>query len=113
MAIRLVREDGTMTTRSSRWFRAAVSGYSMAPTLSDGDYVVVRRDAVVRPGRVVLAQFELKPDFVVIKRVVSVDDRGLWLAGDNAAASDASEKYGYAVPLGVVVARYWPHPRRL
>lgn len=85
----------------------------MAPTLNDGDYVVVRGAGKVRPGRVVLAQFEFKPDFIVIKRVVSFDDRGLWLVGDNAAESDASEKYGYAVPLGVVIARYWPHPRRL
>lgn len=85
----------------------------MAPTLNDGDYVVVRREGKIRRGDVVLAQFELKPDFIVIKRVVSVHDHGLWLAGDNWTESDASEKYGYAVPLGVVIARYWPHPRRL
>ncbi len=85
----------------------------MAPTLKDGDYVVVRREGRVLPGSVVLAQFELKPDFIVIKRVVAVEDRGLWLAGDNPTQSDASEKYGYAVGIGVVVARYWPHPRRM
>lgn len=101
-----------MTTQNSRWFRAAVSGRSMAPTLNDGDYVVVRRKSNVRPGDVVLAQFERKPGFIVIKRVVSVHDRGLWLVGDNPTESDASEKYGYAVPLGVVIARYWPYPRR-
>ncbi|WP_202862360.1 S24 family peptidase [Antricoccus suffuscus] len=102
-----------MTTGKSRWFRAAVSGQSMAPTLNHGDYVMVRRGGTVRPGQVVLAEFELKPDFIVIKRVVSVDDNGLWLVGDNSAQSDASEKYGYAAPLGVVFARYWPHPRKL
>lgn len=85
----------------------------MAPTLNDGDWVIVRRAREAIPGQIVLAEFELKPDFIVIKRVVRTGNEGLWLAGDNAAESDASEKYGYAVPLGVVVARYWPWPRRI
>jgi len=106
-------KDEAVEIPKRRWFRAAVSGRSMAPTLNDGDFVVVRPRGRIRPGAVVLAEFELKPGFVVIKRVAAVDENGLWLTGDNAAESDASEKYGYALPLGVVMARYWPRPGRL
>lgn len=102
-----------MKTPKRRWYRAAVSGRSMVPTLNDGDFVIVRPRGEIRPGVIVLAEFGRRPDFIVIKRVVAVDERGVWLSGDNAAESDASEKYGYAVPLGVVWARYWPRPRKL
>lgn len=96
-----------------RWIRAEIRGPSMDPTLSDRDYVIAKRvqsTTGIAVGRVVLAYFDCRPDLLVVKRVQRVGSEGLWLVGDNAMASDASEKYGWAQPVAMVVARYWPRP---
>lgn len=97
-----------------RWFRAAVAGSSMEPTLQHDDFLIVapiRHPGSIRVGDVVLARFEARPELLVVKRVERIAADGLWLVGDNSAASDASETYGWARPVGRVVARYWPRPR--
>src|SRR3954453_18809107 len=73
---------------------AAVRGRSMEPTLRDGDLVVTRRDAVVRPGDVVVAEFLARAGHLVVKRAVRREDGGWWLEGDNAALTDDSRTYG-------------------
>lgn len=86
----------------------------MAPTLLHDDFLVVapfRDPGRVRAGDVVLARFDARPELLVVKRVERVAPEGVWLAGDNPAASDASETYGWARPVGRVLARYWPRPR--
>ena len=96
-----------------RWFRAAVTGSSMEPTLHHDDFLIVaplRGPGGVRVGDVVLARFDAGPGLLVVKRVERVAPDGVWLTGDNPSASDASEKYGWAQPVGRVVARYWPRP---
>lgn len=96
-----------------RWFRAAVTGSSMEPTLRHDDFLLVapvREPGRVRAGDVVLARFDARPGLLVVKRVERVAPEGVWLTGDNAAGSDGSEKYGWAQPVGRVVARYWPRP---
>lgn len=85
----------------------------MEPTLHHDDFVIVcplRDPAAVRVGDVVLARFEARPGLLVVKRVERVTPTGVWLIGDNPSASDASEKYGWAQPVGRVLARYWPRP---
>jgi phage repressor protein C with HTH and peptisase S24 domain len=87
----------------------------MAPTLRDGDALLVWRGGRVRAGDVVVARFRSRPDLLVVKRAVRpVGD--LWhVEGDCPARSDDSRQYGPAQVLGRVVLRYWPLPpsRRL
>jgi nickel-type superoxide dismutase maturation protease len=92
-----------------RWYPALVRGPSMAPTLRDGDAVLVRRgEAGVRAGDVVLARFRSRPDLLVFKRVARREADGWWLRGDNEFASDDSRTYGVATIEGRVVLRWWP-----
>jgi len=102
-----------MAVPESRWFRAAVAGSSMEPTLRHDDFLLVARLrglSSVRAGDVVLARFLTRPGLLVVKRVELVAPEGVWLTGDNPAGSDGSEKYGWAQPVGRVFARYWPCP---
>jgi phage repressor protein C with HTH and peptisase S24 domain len=97
------------------WQRVRVSGPSMAPTLCDGDDVIVRHGAPTRPGDIVLARFRDMPDMPVLKRAVRVHEDGWWLASDNAAGSDSSV-HGVADVIARAVLRrrrgtVWP--RRL
>jgi phage repressor protein C with HTH and peptisase S24 domain len=84
----------------------------MVPALRDGDRVLVRHAAAVRPGDVVLARFASLPDRLVIKRAVRRVDGGWWLASDNAAAGGDSAVHGAADVLGRVVL-VLPAGRRL
>jgi len=78
------------------WHRVRVSGQSMTPTLRDGDIVLVRYGAAVRPGDVVLARFRGGLDVLVLKRAVRAQDGGWMLASDNARAGSDSAQYGVA-----------------
>ncbi|MGH8868899.1 MAG: nickel-type superoxide dismutase maturation protease [Actinomycetes bacterium] len=93
----------------------AVSGPSMLPALSPGDWLLVRWGARVRPGDVVVLRRPDRADLLVVKRAVRRLDRGWWVAGDNPGASDDSRTFG-VVPvdqvLGRVLCRYWPLRRR-
>ena len=89
-----------------------VRGPSMAPTLRHGDAVLARRGGrPVRPGDVVVARFRSRPELLVIKRAVRVDQGGWWLEGDNPVVADDSRSYGVADVEARVVLRYWPWPR--
>jgi phage repressor protein C with HTH and peptisase S24 domain len=94
------------------WQRVRVSGPSMSPTLRDGDVVVVRHGARIRPGDVVLARFRDLPDRPVLKRVAKHCDDGWWLVSDNSAAGGDSSVHGVADVQARVVFRWrrgsWP-----
>jgi phage repressor protein C with HTH and peptisase S24 domain len=95
-------------------FAVLVEGPSMAPTLRNGDMLLVRRGGrAIRPGDVVVARFLARPDLLVVKRAVRPqgDGDGWWIEGDNEFATDDSRTYGAAKIVGRVVLRYWPHPR--
>lgn len=100
----------------SPWLRVAFTGPSMLPTLRPGDQLLVRRNARVRVGDVVVAHRPDRPYLVIVKRVAhTTADGGWWLTGDNAAASDDSRVFGPVRGehlLGRVVWRYWPPLRR-
>lgn len=85
--------------------RVRVSGPSMVPALRDGDSVIVRHGARVRPGDVVLARFRAEPDRLVLKRAVRETDGGWWLVSDNKFAGGDSFTHGVADVLGRVVLR--------
>ena len=85
----------------------------MAPTLADGDALLVHRGGRARPGDVVVARFRSRPDLLVVKRAVREQDGGWWIQGDNEFVADDSRAYGVADLIGRVLVRYWPRPGRL
>ncbi|MCC9180168.1 S24 family peptidase [Mycolicibacterium mageritense] len=90
-----------------RAYTVGVSGPSMAPTLNDGDALVVYPVRRVRPGDVVIARFRSRPDLLVVKRAVRPYRDGWWIEGDNPLVTDDSRKYGEAEVHARVVFRYW------
>jgi SOS-response transcriptional repressor LexA len=101
----LCRRDGRV-----RIGTVLVRGPSMVPTLKDGDCVLVRRRARVRPGDVVIARFRSRPALLVVKRAVAEHDGGWLLASDNPFVGGQD---GVADVEGRVLFRYWPVRRRL
>lgn len=108
-------------TPTRRWplLRVVVSGSSMEPTLSDGDWLLCRflsSTDRLEEGDVVVARRPDRPELLVVKRVVRRERDGWWLEGDNAEASDDSRLFG-VVPDDCLVARvfvrYLPLPRRV
>ena len=102
-----------MTGELLPWQLVRVSGPSMVPTLYDGDIVLVRHGAAIRPHDVVLARFRSMPGLAVLKRAVRPVDDGWWLASDNARAGGGSQTHGVAdISARVVLrrprGRLWP-----
>ena len=90
------------------WLRVEVRGPSMLPTLAPGEWLLVRRGVPARPGAVVVVRLAGR---LVVKRVTRVGDDGVWVEGDNAAASDDSRTFGAVAPrdmVGEVRWRYYP-----
>lgn len=85
----------------------------MAPTLRDGDVVLVRVTSRARQGDVVLVRWEARPKQLSIKRAQHRDGAGWRVLGDNTFLSTDSRELGPAAVLGVVVARLYPRPRRI
>jgi phage repressor protein C with HTH and peptisase S24 domain len=85
--------------------RVRVVGPSMVPTLRDGQTVIVRSGARIRPGDVVLARFRSMPERLVLKRAVRAMDDGWWLVSDNKFAGGDSFTHGVADVEGRVVLR--------
>lgn len=90
-----------------------VTGDSMEPTLTEGDLVVVRRQASYGPGDVVayrVPKGEVGAGGVVIHRIVGSTDDGYALKGDSRQATDA-----WRPKPEDVVGRMWltlPHDGR-
>lgn len=113
----LVAGSVTPVRRLARSWRGriAVAGHSMAPTLLDGDWLLVDPDAyrrrAIQPGDLVVAQV----DGPLVKRVAMVDlDGCLFLAGDAPDEPGHAHRAG-PLPSSAIVGRpwfrYWP-PRR-
>jgi hypothetical protein len=85
----------------------------MAPTLSDGDVVLVWFGAAAHAGRVVLVRWPHRPAQLSVKRAVRPDAGGWLVLGDNGAGSTDSRTLGPAAVVGVVLCRLWPRPGRV
>ena len=90
-----------------------VRGRSMAPSLLQGDRLLVMR-APPRAGDVVLAHDPRDPNRELVKRVGRIARDGVALRGDNPALSTDARTFG-PLPFAEVgwraVARYWPPSR--
>jgi hypothetical protein len=89
----------------------------MLPTLREGDLLLVRHGAQVRPGALVVARFAdetLTVKRAVERRLTASGEDAWWLLSDNPAEGVDSRHRG-PVPdqrvLGVVRLRLWPSPR--
>jgi phage repressor protein C with HTH and peptisase S24 domain len=94
-----------------RWrpFPVRVTGPSMEPTLHEGDLLAVIPIVEPRTGDVVVVRAR---GIEMVKRVTSIDDGVVHLRGDNRGAS--TDLYVDAEDVeGVVVARYWPRPKKV
>ncbi|WP_406202992.1 nickel-type superoxide dismutase maturation protease [Kitasatospora sp. NBC_01560] len=90
-----------------------VAGPSMVPTLREGDQLLVRYGARIRPGAVVVFRHPFQQDLLVVKRAAERRPKGWWLLSDNRPVDSDSRSYG-AVPdelvLGRVLLRLRPRP---
>ncbi|MFB6891252.1 nickel-type superoxide dismutase maturation protease [Kitasatospora sp. NPDC056327] len=90
-----------------------VAGDSMVPTLRDGDRLLVRYGARIRPGAVVVFRHPFQQNLLVVKRADGRRPKGWWLLSDNRPVDSDSRSYG-AVPdelvLGRVLLRLRPRP---
>ena len=96
-----------------------VRGRSMQPSLRDGDRLLVRWGAGVRPGD--LAVVRLPPDAaglarpLSVKRAVRHEAVGWWVERDNPAEGVDSWQVGALADdavLARVLCRLWPRPAR-
>ncbi len=85
----------------------------MAPTLSDGDILLVRPHADVNPGSIVLVRWPSRPGQLSVKRALRQQDHGWFVVGDNTFGSTDSRELGPADVLGVAMCRLWPSPSLL
>ena len=105
---------GVLLWLSRRYIPVKVAGPSMLPTLRPGDRLVVDPKAAPRPGDVVVVR--RTDGLEIVKRVRSITEAGVELAGDNPEASTDSRMTGPVPPeqvIGVAKAIYWPTPRSI
>ena len=90
------------------WQLVEVTGPSMAPTLLNGDWLLIQRISsgaeLVREGDVVVLRHPLQQDLLIVKRAVERRDGGWWVMGDNAFVENDSREFG-TVPDELVLAR--------
>ena len=91
----------------------------MAPTLADGDRLLVSYRRAAAPGDVVVAR--LADGTVAVKRaserrMTRDGSPAWWLLSDNPAEGIDSRHRGPVAEsdvIAVTIARFWPRPRRL
>ena len=94
----------------------AVSGASMSPTYNEGDWLIFRSISKLNAkklqrivGKVVVIERENYPGILFIKRIVHLENVGIWVEGDNKEASTDSRNWGVLSSSeirGRVIIRY-------
>ncbi|MFI0900065.1 nickel-type superoxide dismutase maturation protease [Streptomyces sp. NPDC020983] len=99
-----MREQGARLS----WQLVEVTGPSMAPTLLNGDWLLVQKISsgaeLVREGDVVVMRHPLQQDLLIVKRAVERREGGWWVRGDNTFVENDSREFG-VVPDDLVTAR--------
>ncbi len=93
---------------------AVVRGRSMAPTLADGDRLLVHYGGRPRAGRIAVVRFA--DGVVAVKRLDHLAVDGWWVVRDSATEGRDSFSGGAIAEgdvLAVAVLRIWPGPGRL
>jgi nickel-type superoxide dismutase maturation protease len=84
--------------------RVRVIGPSMAPSVRNDDWWLVRRTTRLAVGDVVLLTHPRRPDALVVKRLSHREEGGWWVLGDNAPESEDSRQFG-VVPDAAIIGR--------
>jgi nickel-type superoxide dismutase maturation protease len=99
-----MREQGARL----QWQLVEVTGPSMAPTLLNGDWLLVQKISsgaeLVREGDVVIMRHPLQQDLLIVKRAVERRGGGWWVRGDNTFVENDSREFGL-VPDDLVLGR--------
>lgn len=82
-----------------------VAGRSMEPALRPGKIVFAWSRGKVRPGRVVIFRHH---GYEKIKRVQSVEPKGVVVGGDNRSSSTDSREYGPIPYKDILAVVIWP-----
>jgi signal peptidase I len=104
-----------------RPFRVAVEGWSMAPTLQPGDFLIAVRPGFIPRGGLGVVEHPDRAGYEMVKRFAGVPGDSIdgitlgadrfWMIGDDPDASADSRAFGAVsreAIRGVVVFRYWP-----
>jgi nickel-type superoxide dismutase maturation protease len=97
----------------SRYGTVVVSGASMAPTLNEGDWVVVRwkpRRKKLEAGNIVIVERDDQPGIQYVKRITKIEKKRYWVEGDNSEPSIDSRSWGFLTRkeiIGKYLFRYW------
>ena len=62
-------------------------------------------------GKIVLIERESYPGIFYIKRVTLIDQRGIWVQGDNEGASTDSRQWGFLTPEEIIGVALKQAPR--
>ena len=62
-----------------------IAGPSMEPTLRSGDWWLVRTFGRLRPGDVALLHHPMRPDLLIVKRIMRREPGGFWVEGGRIA----------------------------
>ena len=88
--------------------RHHIEGCSMLPTFKSGDEILYNPEAYKNTspatGDIVIAQYPLKTDLLIIKRIGQIDGDRYFLLGDNRAESTDSRSFGW-MTLNSIVGR--------
>ncbi len=79
----------------------------MLPALEPGDRLLVRRARALHPGDIVVVREPDELALLAIKRVATVDERGVTVLGDNPEPSRDSRSYGPVPPSSVLGRAFW------
>jgi nickel-type superoxide dismutase maturation protease len=88
--------------------RYRVEGDSMQPTLKHGEEILVKPTENFQIGDIVVANHPFKQSVIIIKRISEINEKGLFLLGDNPIESTDSRSFGEVLKknvLGKVVCR--------
>jgi nickel-type superoxide dismutase maturation protease len=97
----------------SKFGTVGVSGQSMQPTFSDGDWLCVRwlkgQTSALERGAIVVIEREERPGIFLVKRIQKFHSGRYWVEGDSTESTD-SRQWGWISPheiRGKVLFRYW------